>query len=190
MKCTVSHLLLAACLLGADSPFAGNEKVLEIAKTFKGRGVQADDTPPSSTEESLRRFTLRPGLAVDLVAAEPSVTQPIHASWDSRGRMWVVQFRQYPFPAGLKVVSYDQHLRAQFDKVPAPPPLGEKGADIISILEDTNGDGKIDRQTDVLKGLNIVTATVTGAGRLWVLNPPYLLSYAMKDGLPQGDPRV
>jgi hypothetical protein len=29
-----------------------------------------------------------------------------------------------PFPAGLKVVSDDQHLRAQFDKVPPPPPSG------------------------------------------------------------------
>ncbi len=190
MRLTAAHLLLATCLIGADGPFAGNEKVLETAKTFKGRGVQADDTPPSSPQDSLRRFTLRPGLTVDLMAHEPALTQPIHGSWDSQGRMWLVQFRQYPFPAGLKIVAYDQHLRAQFDKVPAPPPLGEKGADIVSVLEDTDGDGMFDRQTDALKGLNIVTATVAGAGRLWVLNPPYLLSYAMKDGLPSGDPRV
>ncbi|MFM9166988.1 MAG: hypothetical protein ACKOQ9_01485 [Verrucomicrobiota bacterium] len=190
MRLTAVHLLIASCLIGADGPFAGNEKVLETAKTFKGRGVQADDTPPSSPQDSLGRFTLRPGLAVDLMAHEPSLAQPIHGSWDSQGRLWLVQFRQYPFPAGLKVVAYDQHLRAQFDKVPAPPPLGEKGADIISVLEDTDGDGAFDRQTDALKGLNIVTAAVAGAGRLWVLNPPYLLSYAMKDGLPSGDPRV
>lgn len=190
MRLTAAHLLLACCLIGADGPFTGNEKVLETAKTFKGRGVQADDTPPSSPQDSLGRFTLRPGLAVDLMAHEPSLAQPIHGSWDSQGRLWLVQFRQYPFPAGLKVVAYDQHLRAQFDKVPAPPPLGEKGADIISVLEDTDGDGAFDRQTDALKGLNIVTAAVAGAGRLWVLNPPYLLSYAMKDGLPSGDPRV
>ena len=103
-------------------------------------------------------------------------------SWDSQGRLWVVQYRQYPFPAGLKVVSYDQHLRAQFDKVPLPPPSGEKGADIISVLEDTDGDGTYDRQTDVLKGLNITTAAVAGNGRLWVLNPPYLLSYPDANG--------
>ncbi|MEY4379592.1 MAG: hypothetical protein RLZ85_1473, partial [Verrucomicrobiota bacterium] len=140
MRASVLLSFLAAGLFAADAPFAGNEKVLEMAKTFKGRGVQADDTPASTTGEALKKFVLRQGLTVDLLAAEPAITQPIHASWDSQGRLWVVQYRQYPFPAGLKVVSYDQHLRAQFDKVPLPPPSGEKGADIISVLEDTDGD--------------------------------------------------
>lgn len=183
-------LLLSAGLIAAEAPPTGNAQALEMAKAFKGRGVQADDTPPSSPAEALKKFTVRKGLIVELVAAEPAITQPIHASWDSQGRLWVVQLRQYPFPAGLKVISYDQHLRAQFDKVPLPPPAGEKGADVISVLEDTDGDDSYDKQTDVLRGLNIVTAAVAGNGRLWVLNPPYLLSYALKDGLPVGDPKV
>ena len=182
--------MLVGSGLAAEAPPTGNAQVLEMAKAFKGRGVQADDTPPSSPAEALKKFTVRKGLVVELIAAEPAVTQPIHASWDSQGRLWVVQFRQYPFPAGLKVISYDQHLRAQFDQVPLPPPAGEKGADVISVLEDTDGDDSYDKQTDVLRGLNIVTATVAGNGRLWVLNPPYLLSYALKDGLPVGDPAV
>ena len=190
MRPTACIALLCVAVGAAEAPFAGNEKVFEMAKTFKGRGVQADDTPPSTTAEALKAFTFRKGLTVDLLAAEPAVTQPIHVSWDSQGRLWVVQFRQYPFPAGLKVVSYDQHLRAQFDQVPLPPPSGVKGADIISVLEDTDGDGAYDRQTDVLKSLNITTAAVAGNGRLWVLNPPYLLSYEMKGGLPVGDPKV
>ncbi|MGA0029514.1 MAG: PVC-type heme-binding CxxCH protein [Opitutales bacterium] len=183
-------LLLAGGLGAAEAPPTSNAQVAEMAKAFKGRGVQADDTPPSTPAEALRKFTPRPGLTVDLLAAEPAVTQPIHGSWDSRGRLWVVQFRQYPFPAGLKVVSYDQHLRAQFDQVPLPPPGGIKGADVISVLEDTDGDGTYDKQTDVLKGLNITTAAVAGNGRLWVLNPPYLLSYGLEEGLPVGDPKV
>ena len=190
MRLTIPLLLVCVGLTAADAPFAGNPQVFEMAKTFKGRGVQADDTPPSSPTEALKKFTVRKGLIAELIAAEPAITQPIHASWDSQGRLWVVQFRQYPFPAGLKVISYDQHLRAQFDKVPLPPPAGDKGADVISVLEDTDGDGTYDKQTDVLKGLNIVTAAVAGDGRLWVLNPPYLLSYALKDGRPVGDPKV
>jgi putative membrane-bound dehydrogenase-like protein len=190
MRTTALYLLACVGLAAADAPFAGNEKVLEMAKAFKGRGVQADDTPPSTPAEALKKFTTRKGLTIDLVASEPAITQPIHVSWDSQGRLWLVQYRQYPFPAGLKVISYDQHLRAQFDKVPLPPPSGEKGADIVSVLEDTDGDGIYDKQTDVLNGLNITTAAVAGNGRLWVLNPPYLLSYALKDGLPVGDPSV
>jgi len=190
MRATPLLLLLSAGLLAAEAPPTGNAQVAEMAKTFKGRGVQADDTPPSTPADALKKFTVRNGLKIELIAAEPAITQPIHASWDSQGRLWVVQFPQYPFPAGLKVISYDQHLRAQFDKVPLPPPAGDKGADVISVLEDTDGDGTYDKQADVLRGLNIVTAAVAGDGLLWVLNPPYLLSYALKDGLPVGDPSV
>ncbi|MFZ9399916.1 MAG: PVC-type heme-binding CxxCH protein [Opitutales bacterium] len=190
MRASAGLLFLASGLVAAESPPTNNAQVLEMAKAFKGRGVQADDTPPSTPTEALGKFTLRKGLTVDALATEPAIAQPIHGSWDSQGRLWVVQFRQYPFPAGIKVVSYDQHLRAQFDKVPSPPPSGDKGADVISVLEDTDGDGAYDKQTDVLKGLNITTAAVAGNGRLWVLNPPYLLSYALQDGLPVGDPKV
>jgi putative heme-binding domain-containing protein len=176
--------------MAADAPQAGNEQVEQVMKTFKGRGVMADDTPASKPAEALKKFTPRPDLAIDLMAAEPSVAQPIYGSWDSQGRFWVTQYLQYPFPAGLKVVSYDEHIRAKFDKVPLPPPRGEKGADIITVFEDTNGTGTFDKHTDVLKGLNITTAALPGMGRVWVLNPPYLLSYATQDGLPVGDPEV
>lgn len=189
-------LIALACaaplLFAADKEAAGNEQVRKTMETFVGRGVMADNTPPSAPADALRRFKLRPGLAIDLMASEPQLTQPIFGSWDSRGRLWVTQYKQYPFPAGLKVVSYDQHLRAKFDKVPLPPPRGEKGADVITVLEDTDGDGFFDKHTDVIAGLNITTAALPGRGRIWVLNPPYLLSYADTDGdgRPEGDPIV
>jgi putative heme-binding domain-containing protein len=92
----------------------------------------------------------------------------------------------------LKIVSYDQHLRAKFDKVPLPPPRGEKGADKITVFEDTDGDGFYDKHEDVITGLNIASAALHGMGRIWVLNPPYLLSYpdADFDAKPDADPEV
>ena len=112
-------------------------------------------------------------------------------SWDSRGRLWVMQYLQYQFPAGLKIVSYDQHLRALFDKVPEPPPKGVKGADKVVVFEDTDGDGFFDKHKVVLDGLNIATAAIKGAGGIWVMNAPYLLFYpdANDDDVPDGDPR-
>lgn len=190
MRGTTLLLLMSAGLIAAEVPQAGNAQVEQVMKTFQGRGVMADDTPASKSAEALKMFTARPGLTVDLMAAEPSVAQPIYGSWDSQGRFWVTQYLQYPFPAGLKVVSYDEHIRAKFDKIPLPPPRGEKGADIISVFEDTQGTGTFDKRTDVLKGLNITTAALPGMGRVWVLNPPYLLSYATRGGLPVGDPEV
>ena len=171
---------------------AGNEKVRHIMETYEGRGTLADGSLPTPPTEALALFSLRPGLAVDLMAAEPAVEQPLYMNWDSRGRLWVVQYRQYQFPAGLKIVSYDSHLRAQFDRMPLPPPNGEKGADKVSVFEDSDGDGVFDKRSDVLTGLNIASAALPGAGAIWVLNPPYLLRYADADGdgQPEGDPEV
>jgi putative membrane-bound dehydrogenase-like protein len=171
---------------------AGNEKVRHIMETYAGRGTLADSTPPTPPDRALGLFTPGPGLAVDLIAAEPDVEQPLYLNWDSRGRLWVTQYRQYQFPAGLKIVSYDSHLRAQFDRMPQPPPLGEKGADKVTVLEDADGDGVFEKKTEVLTGLNIASAALPGAGAVWVLNPPYLLRYpdADADGIPDGDPEV
>ena len=171
---------------------AGNEEVKKIMESRPGRGVMRDDTPPQKPEDAMRLFNTRSDVAVDLVAHEPDVTQPLYLSFDSRGRLWVAQYRQYQFPAGLKIVSYDQHLRAKFDKVPQPPPLGVKGADRISVHEDTNGDGLYDTTKIVIDGLNIATAAIKGAGGIWVMNPPYLLFYAdaNDDDIPDGDPSV
>lgn len=195
MKFSLRFLPLICALTAVsaqENDVAGNEQVQKIIENFAGRGTLADDTPPTEPLEAVKQFKLRPDLAIDLMAAEPAVEQPLYASWDSKGRMWVTLYRQYQFPAGLKIVSYDQHLRAKFDKVPPPPPRGPKGADKITVFEDTDGDGFFDKHTDVITGLNIASAALHGMGRIWVLNPPYLLSYPDADGdaMPDGDPEV
>ena len=63
-----------------------------------------DDTPPTPPQDAVKRFKTRSDVAIDLMASEPDVEQPLYASWDSKGRMWVTQYRQYQFPAGLKIV--------------------------------------------------------------------------------------
>lgn len=171
---------------------AGNAEVEKIIQTFGGKGAVGDDSPPTPAAEAVKLFQTTEGLQVDLVMAEPLVRQPLYMSFDDRGRMWVVQYLQYPFPEGLKVVKYDQYLRAVFDKVPAAPPNHVKGADRITVYEDTDADGKYDTAKDVITGLNIATAVVTGQGGIWVLNPPYLLFYpdANRDDIPDRDPEV
>ena len=104
----------------------------------------------------------------------------------------MVQYLQYPFPAGLKMVSHDGVWRAVYDKVPPPPPHHFRGKDKITIHEDTNGDGVFDHHKVFLDGLNIVTSVARGRGGVWVLNPPYLLFYPDRnnDDVPDGDPEV
>jgi len=181
----------ASCALAADVP--------EAAKTARGLDSALNSlhaptrgTKPLTPAEELKGFKLRPGYAIDLVAAEPAVRQPLNINFDARGRMWVTQYIQYPFPRGLKVVEYDRYIRAKFDKTPLPPPRGAKGADRVTIFEDTDGDGTFDKTTVFVDGLNIATSALPGDGGVWVMNPPYLLFYPDKNGddVPDGDPVV
>jgi putative membrane-bound dehydrogenase-like protein len=178
-----------------DLDIAGNDAVRDHIRRFKGRGqtVEAGSgAKPLSPKESLEKLRVAEGLKITLALAEPDVRQPVCMNFDERGRMWVVQYLQYPFPAGLKVIKYDEHLRAVFDKVPAPPPNHVAGADKVTIYEDRDKDGYYEWHKDFVTGLNIATSALTGRGGVWVMNPPYLLFYPDKDGNdePDGPPEV
>jgi putative heme-binding domain-containing protein len=154
-------------------------------------------TPPASPPkltpaEAAKTFTVPAELRLDQVLAEPTVRQPVAMTFDERGRLWVVQYLQYPRPAGLKLLSRDVHWRAVYDKVPPPPPHHFPGQDKITIHEDTDGDGVFDKHSVFVEGLNIVTSVLPGRGGVWVLNPPYLLFYPTKPGSDTlaGDPVV
>jgi putative heme-binding domain-containing protein len=150
------------------------------------------DPGPLTPALAMKRMKAAKDLRLDQVLTDPVVTQPIYMNFDERGRLWVVQYRQYPYPAGIKILSEDKFLRATYDKVPPPPPHHFKGRDKITIHEDTKGTGVFDRHKTFVKGLNIVTSCVRGRGGVWVLNPPYLLFYRDKDNddVPDGDPVV
>jgi len=154
--------------------------------------AQEPQTHAFSPTESLAALTTPSDLKVDLVLSEPEIVQPVFLNFDERGRMWVVEYRQYPAPAGLKLLSHDTVYRAVYDKVPAPPPNHVPGRDRISIHESTKGDGVYDKHTVFVDGLNIVTAVERGRGGVWVLNPPYLLFYPDRnnDDIPDGPPEV
>jgi hypothetical protein len=143
-------------------------------------------------EEAVRRMKVADGFAVKLVAAEPLVRQPVTMSFDDRGRLWVVQYLQYPNPAGLKPVQVDQYLRTKYDRVPEPPPRGPRGADRITILYDPDETGRFRKGKDFITGLNLASGMCLGHGGVFVAQPPYLLFYPDRNGddVPDGDPQV
>jgi putative membrane-bound dehydrogenase-like protein len=157
-----------------------------------GRAAQNVTGPKLPPAESLAKLRTAPDLAVDQLLSEPLVAQPTHLSYDERGRLWVTQYRQYPYPAGLRMVSRDKYYRSHYDRVPPPPPHHDRGADVISIHEDTDGDGVYDRHKVFQDGLNMANAAVRGRGGVWVMHPPYLLFYpdADFDDVPDGPPEV
>ena len=120
-------------------------------------------------EEGVKAMTLPPGFKATLFAAEPDVRQPVAFTTDARGRPWVVQCLTYPRRA----------------------PDGQ-GKDSILIFEDTDNDGKADKRTVFMEGLNFTSGIEVGFGGVYVGTPPHLLFIPDKDGddKPDGKPQV
>lgn len=114
---------------------------------------------PLTPEEALASIKVAPGFKVELVAAEPMVEAPISMSWDDQGRMYVLEMRGYMLDAEGK--GEDQ-------------PLGR-----VTVLEDTNGDGKMDKHTVFADSLLLPRAVMCVNGGALVSEPPIL--WFMKD---------
>ena len=56
-------------------------------------------TEPQSPAEERKRLHVPPGFEVELVAAEPDIHKPMNIAFDDRGRLWVTDTVEYPFPA-------------------------------------------------------------------------------------------
>lgn len=89
-------------------------------------------TEPLSPQEQAQSFHLPPGFTIQLFASEPDIQKPINMAFDARGRLWVSGSTEYPFAA-------------------AP----NEGRDSISVLEDTDNDGRADKISKFADGLNI-----------------------------------
>src|SRR5262245_6594782 len=87
--------------------------------------VPAPDSLPLSPAESLRRIHVREGYKVELVAHEPLTIDPVAIDWSPDGKLWVVEMADYPLG-----------LDGQ----------GKPGGR-VRVLEDSDGDGRFDRQT-------------------------------------------
>lgn len=115
---------------------------------------------PLDPDEALKSFELPDGFHLELVVAEPMVTDPIAMEFDENGRMYVVEMRGYPF------------ARPEGD-----PPLGR-----IRLLQDTDGDGKADRSTIFADGLSWPTGVLPYKGGVFVAVAPDLLYLKDTDG--------
>lgn len=151
--------------------------------------VTGPKLPPA---ESAAKMMPHAEFVSELMLHEPLVAQPVHLSFDERGRLWVAQYRQYPYPAGVHPISRDKYYRTHYDAVPAAPPNHVRGRDQISVHEDTDGDGRFDRHVVFQDGLNMANAALAGHGGVWVMHTPHLLFYPDKNGdaVPDGQPEV
>jgi putative membrane-bound dehydrogenase-like protein len=128
-------------------------------------------------ERAAQAMTVPEGFEVKLFAGEPDVVQPIAMCLDDRGRLWVAEGHCYP-------------IRRK-EKSPGSPFVadGVQG-DRILIFEDTDGDGRFDKRTVFMEGLNLVSGLEVGFSGVWIGAAPYLLYVPMKDDRPTGEPQI
>lgn len=146
-----------------------------------------------SGEQAVKEMSLPPGFNATLFAAEPDVQQPIAFCIDDRGRLWVAEGYTYPNRVGSP--PKDDRPASADRTQPAPEQLKDiLGAkDRILVFEDTGGDGKFNRRTVFLEGLNLVSGIEIGFGGVWIGAAPYLLFVPIQDGdepKPAGPPQI
>ncbi|MEA1784856.1 PVC-type heme-binding CxxCH protein [Arenibacter sp. GZD96] len=134
-------VLLASCTTKKEAP---------PQLTYTGENPRVQN--PLSPEDSQKHIQLPEGFSAELFAAEPNIINPIAFTWDERGRLWVVQSKDYPH--GL---------------------VNDVGGDRITICEDTNGDGKADKFTDFATDQSLTTGITLVKGGAIVAQAPNMV---------------
>jgi mono/diheme cytochrome c family protein/glucose/arabinose dehydrogenase len=129
----------------------------------------APPAPALSPDAERATFRLPRGLAIELVAAEPLVRDPVQAVFDAAGRLWVVEMCGY-------MPDVDGHGERE-----------PKGA--IAVLADEDGDGVFEKRTVFLDGLVLPRGVAPTRGGALVLAPPELLFCTDEDGDGRADKR-
>lgn len=130
---TASCIALACLLVGCG----GSDNSQETQTTKQAITLPAFNPTPSpdylSPQESQKTIFLPEGYHVELVASEPMIREPVAIAWDGNGKMYVAEMR-----------TYMQDADATGEREPTSR---------ISLLEDTDHDGKMDKHTVFIDSL-------------------------------------
>ena len=131
-------------------------------------GIQkvSADSPALSPEDALKTFFMPPGYHLELVASEPLIQEPVAFDWDLEGRLWAVEMPG--FMADIR--GSNEH-----------DPIGR-----VVVLEDTDGDGRMDKRTVFADGLVLARSLKVLDRGVLVAEPPNV--WLMRDA--NGDLRM
>ena len=139
-----------------------------FAEWFAARN-EAKEAEFLTGEEAIAKMTVPDGLEVTLVTSEPQITQPMAFCWDDRGRLWIAENRDF------------ETRRSGFSN---------DGNSRILILEDEDGDGKMDTKKVFMEDIPFPAAIAVGFDGLWLGAPPNLMFVPDRDGDDKADEEI
>ena len=119
-------------------------------------------------KEALAKFTLPEGYEASLFASEqqfPNLGNPAQMQFDNRGRLWVSTLPSYP------------HYK----------PGDTKPNDMLLIYEDTDGDGRADKETVFADGLHMPIGFELAPEGVYLSQEPFLVLLKDTDGDDRAD---
>lgn len=145
------------------------------AKTTQLQAVKTNFNPKENGsreylygKDALDKFSMAPGFKIDLFASEKEFTDlanPVQLSFDNKGRLWVATMPSYP------------HYK----------PGDSRPDDKIIILEDTDADGKADKQTTFADGLHLPVGFEIAPEGVYVSQGTNLILFTDTDGDDKAD---
>jgi putative membrane-bound dehydrogenase-like protein len=156
----------------------------------------ATDAPgPLTPEESQKRLQLPPGFRIELVAAEPHVADPVAMAFDAQGRIFVCEIHGYNLEGYLDVQELNKTgvLDTAVRRIPANPDAIRQAEQeqygTVKLLEDTDGDGRVDRSHVWADRLPACYGVVPARDGVIAMCPPEILFLADRDGDGQAEVR-
>ena len=125
------------------------------------------DSNPLEPDEALETFQVVDGFRIELFAAEPYVLDPVEFAFDENGGVYVAELADHP----------------------DDPPPGNPAKSRISYIEDTDGDGRVDRRTVFAENLLQVEGVLPWKGGVIATAAPDILFLKDTDGDRKADVR-
>lgn len=144
----VFMLLLAPSLFAQRGDRAGETQVAPLKES------EIPLAPILSPEESLKMFKTQPGFKIEVVASEPLVEAPVAMAFHPNGSLFVVEMR-----------GFMPNVDGDGEDLPAGR---------VSVLQDTDHDGRMDKSTVFLDGLVLPRSIALVHGGVLVAETPNL----------------
>ena len=116
---------------------------------------------PVQPEVAISTFEIAEGLKIELLAAEPLISDPVDMEIDEYGRLYVVEMHGYP--------------------------LDKTGTGVIKLLSDTSGDGRMDKSIVFAVGLTLPNSIMRWKKGVLITDAPHVLYFEDTNGDGQAD---